>query len=262
MRIKKAIVLAGGSGTRLRPLTQIVCKQLLPVYDKPMIFYPISTLMLGGIREILLITTPDDVQKFQEILGDGSQYGLSIQYAVQERPAGIAQAFLIGEEFIGDDGVCLILGDNIFYGPLDFFRASLDLTNGACIFSYPVRDPERYGVVEVDPQGRALSLEEKPAKPKSHLAVPGLYLYDNQIVEICRNLQPSARGELEITSVNNAYMERDQLTVSPFSRGMAWFDTGTFDGLLDASNYVATIQHRQGLKIADLDEIAHYMGYI
>ncbi len=262
MKIRKAIVMAGGSGTRLRPLTQIVCKQLLPVYDKPMIFYPIATLMLGGIRDLLLISTPNDLPRFQQILGDGSCYGINIQYAIQERPSGIAEAFLIGEKFIGNDGVCLILGDNIFYGPLDFFRAALHHAFGACIFSYPVRNPEQYGVVEVNAQGKAVSLEEKPAHPKSNLAVPGLYIYDNQVVEICRSLHPSARGELEITSVNKVYLERGQLKVIPFSRGMAWFDTGTFDGLLDAANYVATIQHRQGLRIADLNEIARHMGYI
>lgn len=262
MKITKAIILAGGSGTRLSPLTKVVCKQLLPVYDKPMIFYPLSTLMLGGIRDILLISTPEDLPKFREILGDGSAYGIRLDYKVQDEPGGIAQALLLGEDFIGNDGICLMLGDNIFYGPLDFFRHALSHHEGACIFSYPVRNPEHYGVVEVAPDGRPLSLEEKPAQPRSHLAVPGVYLYDSGVVDVCRKISPSPRGELEITDVNNAYLKAGTLTVRPFSRGMAWFDTGTFDGLLDAANYVATIQHRQGFKIACLEEIAEYMGYL
>lgn len=262
MKITKAIILAGGSGTRLHPLTQVVCKQLLPVYDKPMIYYPLSTLMLGGIRDILLISTAEDIPKFRQLFGDGSAYGIHITYQVQHEPAGVPQAFLLGEKFIGNDGVCLMLGDNVVYGPLDFFRHALAHHEGACIFSYPVRDPQRYGVVEVGPDGRALSLEEKPEKPRSNLAIPGIYLYDPRIIDICHKLAPSARGELEITDVNKVYLRLNALTVRPFGRGMAWFDTGTFEGLLDASNYVATIQHRQGLKVACLEEIAEHMGYL
>ena len=262
MKIKKAIILAGGAGTRLHPLTQVVCKQLLPIYDKPMIYYPLSTLMLGGIREVLIISTPKDTPRFCEILGDGSQFGIHIEYAVQERPAGIAQAFLIGADFIGHSGVTLILGDNIFYGPLDFFRAALKIQEGACVFGYQVRDPERYGVVEFNPDGKVISLEEKPKKPKSNYAVPGLYVYDNKVVEICRNLKPSPRGELEITDVNIEYLRRQQLYVQVLGRGMAWLDTGTHESLLEASNYVAAIEHRQGLKVACLEEIAFNMGFL
>ena len=262
MKTTKAIILAGGAGTRLHPLTRVVCKQLLPIYDKPMIYYPLSTLMLGGIREVLIISTPKDTPRFCEILEDGSQFGIHIEYAVQERPAGIAQAFIIGADFIGNDGVTLILGDNIFYGPLDFFRNALRRAEGACIFGYPVRDPERYGVVEFGPDGKAISLEEKPAKPKSNYAVPGLYVYDNEVVEICRNLKPSPRGELEITDVNLEYLRRNRLYVELLGRGMAWLDTGTHDSLLDASNYVAAIEHRQGLKVACLEEIAFHMGFL
>ena len=262
MKIEKAIILAGGAGTRLHPLTRVVCKQLLPIYDKPMIYYPLSTLMLGGIREVLIISTPQDTPRFCEILGDGSQFGIRLQYAVQEKPAGIAQAFLIGADFIGDSGVALILGDNIFYGPLDFFRTALSVERGACIFGYPVRDPERYGVVEFGPDGRAISLEEKPKAPKSNYAVPGLYIYDNQVVDICRNLKPSARGELEITDVNREYMCREQLYVQMLGRGMAWLDTGTHESLIEATNYVAAIEHRQGLKVACLEEIAYNAGFL
>ena len=262
MKIDKAIILAGGAGTRLHPLTRVVCKQLLPIYDKPMIFYPLSTLMLGGIRDILIISTPQDTPRFCDILGDGSQFGIRLQYAVQEKPAGIAQAFVIGADFIGDSGVALILGDNIFYGSLDFFRTALAMESGACIFGYQVRDPERYGVVEFDAAGRAISLEEKPKQPKSNYAVPGLYLYDNKVVEICRNLKPSARGELEITDVNIEYLRRNELYVQILGRGMAWLDTGTHDSLMEASNYVAAIEHRQGLKIACLEEIAYTMGFL
>jgi len=262
MKIDKAIILAGGAGTRLHPLTRVVCKQLLPIYDKPMIYYPLSTLMLGGIRDVLIISTPQDTPRFSEILGDGSQFGIRLQYAVQEKPAGIAQAFLIGANFIGDSGVALILGDNIFYGPLDFFRTALSMEGGACIFGYPVRDPERYGVVEFGPDGRAISLEEKPKVPKSNFAVPGLYLYDNKVVDICRNLKPSARGELEITDVNVEYMRRNELYVQMLGRGMAWLDTGTHESLMDATNYVAAIEHRQGLKVACLEEIAFNMGFL
>jgi glucose-1-phosphate thymidylyltransferase len=262
MKIDKAIILAGGAGTRLHPLTQVVCKQLLPIYDKPMIYYPLSTLMLGGIRDILIISTPKDVPRFCEILGDGSQFGIRLSYAVQEKPAGIAQAFLIGADFIGDSGVALILGDNIFYGSLNFFRMALEMKKGACIFGYQVRDPERYGVVEFNAEGKVISLEEKPKQPKSNFAVPGLYIYDNQVVDICRNLKPSARGELEITDVNVEYLQRNELYVQILGRGMAWLDTGTHDSLLEASNYVAAIEHRQGLKVACLEEIAYNAGFL
>ncbi len=258
----RAIILAGGAGTRLYPLTQIVCKQLLPIYDKPMIYYPMATLMLGGIREVMIISTPKDLPVFRELFGDGRQLGMRIEYAEQPKPAGIAQAFLIGADFIGESGVTLILGDNIFYGNLDFFREALALEKGACIFGYKVRDPERYGVVEFDAEGRAVSLEEKPAHPKSSFAVPGLYVYDNTVVEICRNLQPSPRGELEITDVNLEYLRRGDLQVRMLGRGMAWLDTGTHDSLLEASNYFATLEHRQGLKVACLEEIAFAQHFI
>ena len=259
---KKAIILAGGAGTRLHPLTQIACKQLLPVYDKPMIYYPMATLMIGGLREVLVISTPKDLPKFRELFGDGSQLGMRIEYAEQPKPAGIAQAFVIGADFIGNAGATLILGDNIFYGNLDFYREALQVEKGASVFGYKVGDPERYGVVEFDAQGRAISLEEKPKQPKSHFAVPGLYVYDDQIVDICRNLKPSARGELEITDVNLEYLRRGQLYVRLLSRGMAWLDTGTQESLLDAANYIAAIQNRQGLKIACLEEIAFYKRFI
>ena len=259
---KKAIILAGGAGTRLYPLTQIVCKQLLPIYDKPMIYYPLSTLMLGGLQEVLIISTPKDLPKFRDLLGDGARLGMRIEYAEQPKPAGIAQAFVIGADFIGDSGVSLILGDNIFSGNLDFFREALAIQTGACVFGYKVRDPERYGVVEFGPDGRAISLEEKPKSPKSHFAVPGLYVYDNEVVDICRNLKPSPRGELEITDVNLEYLRRGTLNVRLLSRGMAWLDTGTQESLLEASNYIAAIENRTGLKIACLEEIAHYMKFI
>lgn len=262
MTSKKGIILAGGAGTRLHPLTQIVCKQLLPIYDKPMIHYPLSTLMLGGIRDVLIISTPKDVPMFENLFGDGSQLGMNIQYAVQPKPEGIAQAFLIGEKFIDGSGVSLVLGDNIFHGNLDFFRSALAIEQGACVFAYQVVDPERYGVVEFDSEWRAISLEEKPKKPKSNYAVPGLYVYDDQIVDICKNLKPSPRGELEITDVNLTYLERKLLQVRMLSRGMAWLDTGTHASLLDASNYISTLENRQGLKVACLEEIAHFQGFI
>ncbi|HEY3602714.1 MAG TPA: sugar phosphate nucleotidyltransferase [Chthoniobacterales bacterium] len=291
---KKGIVLAGGAGTRLYPLTRIVCKQLLPVYDKPMICYPLATLMLGGVREILIISTPKDLPMLQDylgngarlgirieyaaqpkpegiaqafligadFLGDGSQLGIQLEYAKQPKPKGIAQAFLIGENFIAGEGVALILGDNIFYGNLDFFRQALAIPEGACIFGYQVRDPERYGVVEFGTDGRAVSLEEKPEKPKSQYAVPGLYVYDGKVVDYCKTLRPSARGELEITDLNLLYLRRNALHVRLLGRGMAWLDTGTQTSLLEAGNYIATIEHRQGLKVACLEEVALRAGFI
>jgi len=259
---KKAIILAGGAGSRLFPITKIVCKQLLPVYDKPMICYPLATLMLGGLRDVLIISTPKDVPMLQDFLGDGSQLGIKIQYAEQAKPKGIAEAFLIGGKFIGDSGACLILGDNIFYGKLDFFREALAIKSGACIFGYQVRDPERYGVVEFDRNGRAISLEEKPKHPKTHFAVPGLYVYDGQVVDLCKTLRPSARGELEITDLNLLYLKKNKLHVKLLSRGMAWLDTGTLTSLLEAGNYIATIEHRQGLKVACLEEVALRMKFI
>jgi glucose-1-phosphate thymidylyltransferase len=259
---KKAILLAGGAGSRLYPLTKIVCKQLLPVYDKPMICYPLATLMLGGLREILVISTPKDVPMLRDFLGDGSQLGIRLEYAEQPEPKGIAQAFLIGADFVGDHGAALILGDNIFYGKLDFFRSALAIESGACIFGYQVRDPERYGVVEFGLDGRVISLEEKPKKPKSQYAVPGLYVYDQRVVEYCKSLRPSARGELEITDLNLIYLRQNSLHVRLLGRGMAWLDTGTQTSLLEAANYIATIEHRQGLKVACLEEVALRMGFI
>lgn len=260
----KGIILAGGSGTRLYPITKAISKQIIPIYDKPMIYYPLAVLMLAEIREILIISTPRDLPFYKQLLGDGNNYGLNIEYIVQEKPNGLAEAFILGEDFIGTDSVALILGDNIFYGRhfSELLQRATEIESGALIFGYYVADPTSFGVVEFDKSGRVISLEEKPKNPKSNYAIPGLYFYDNSVVEIAKKIKPSARGELEITSINEEYLKRGKLKVELFGRGMAWLDTGTHDGLLEASNYVAIVQHRQGMYISCIEKIAYRKGYI
>jgi glucose-1-phosphate thymidylyltransferase len=260
--IKKGIILAGGAGSRLYPLTLVASKQLQPVYDKPMIYYPLATLMTAGIRDILVISTPQDTPRFEALLGDGSRWGIKLSYKVQPEPKGIAQAFLVGEEFIAGESACLILGDNIFYGKMNLHKIVSEFQGGALVFGYYVNDPERYGVVEFDAEGKAISIEEKPAKPKTNYAVPGLYLYDRNITEITKTMKPSARGELEITDVNMEYLRRGKLRVIPLGRGIAWLDTGTHTRLLEASHFIGTLEARQGLKIACLEEIAYRLGFV
>ena len=264
MKNRKGIILAGGSGTRLYPLTLAILKQIMPVYDKPMIYYPLSILMQADIREVLIITTPRDAETFKDLLGDGSQWGMHFEYRIQEKPNGLAEAFILGEDFIGDDSVCLILGDNIYYGAglSDLVQSAAKKTDGATVFGYHVNDPERFGVVDFDDQMHALSIEEKPAHPKSNYAVTGLYFYDNQVVDIAKNIKPSDRGELEITDVNKEYLRQGKLDVKLMGRGYAWLDTGTHDSMLEAANFIATIEKRQNLKVASLEEIAYRMGYI
>jgi glucose-1-phosphate thymidylyltransferase len=262
MAIQKGIILAGGAGSRLYPLTLVASKQLQPVYDKPMIYYPLATLMMAGLRDILVISTPHDTPRFRALLGDGSRWGIRLSYKIQPEPKGIAQAFLVGEEFIGKEPVCLILGDNIFYGKMGLDRAIAEFTSGAGIFGYYVNDPERYGVVEFDANGRVIGIEEKPARPKTHYAVPGLYLYDSKVVDITKTMRPSERGELEITDLNLEYLRRGELRVEKLGRGIAWLDTGTHQSLLEASHFIGTLEARQGLKIACLEEIAFRLGFI